>query len=231
MHCGILAAGKGARLKSEGIITPKPLVKIGTETLVDRLVRIFIDNGATAISIIINEEEKELKDYWKDKYYPIPLNLIIKSTDNSFDSFRMLIRTLKTYPFCVTTVDTIFSEVEFGRYVTALKTTSTEALFPVTRFVHDEAPLYIKNNNYNRVISFSSEGFLGEDFVSGGIYGFTKDIQTYVEKAHLMKIKRMRNFQEFLLLQGVSIESYPFEKILDVDRKTDLDLALEFLKL
>ena len=41
----------------------------------------------------------------------------------------------------------------------------------------------------------------------------------------------MRNFQEFLLLQGVSIESYPFEKILDVDRKTDLDLALEFLKL
>ena len=45
MRYAIIAAGEGSRLTQEGIAVPKPLVKIKEETLIDRLIRIFISNG------------------------------------------------------------------------------------------------------------------------------------------------------------------------------------------
>ena len=42
MRYGIIAAGEGSRLAEEGIAVQKPLVKIQDETLIDRLIRIFI---------------------------------------------------------------------------------------------------------------------------------------------------------------------------------------------
>ena len=49
-------------------------------------------------------------------------------------------------PFCITTVDTIFDEVEFAEYVRCLKTTTSSGLFPVTDYVDDDSPLYIKGD-------------------------------------------------------------------------------------
>ena len=54
MKFAIIAAGEGSRLKEEGVAAPKPLVEVGGEKLIDRLIRIFRDNGAEEIDIIIN---------------------------------------------------------------------------------------------------------------------------------------------------------------------------------
>ena len=56
MHYAIIAAGEGSRLSGEGISIPKPLVEIGREPLINRLIRIFEQNNAESISIILNEE-------------------------------------------------------------------------------------------------------------------------------------------------------------------------------
>ncbi len=42
MKYAIIAAGEGSRLSQEGVQLPKPLVKVGGEHLVDRLIRIFM---------------------------------------------------------------------------------------------------------------------------------------------------------------------------------------------
>ena len=52
MKFAIIAAGEGSRLTDEGVLQPKPLVLLGGECLVDRLLRIFMDNGATEIAVI-----------------------------------------------------------------------------------------------------------------------------------------------------------------------------------
>ena len=41
MHYAIIAAGEGSRLKHEGINVPKPLVRVGGSTLIERLTGIF----------------------------------------------------------------------------------------------------------------------------------------------------------------------------------------------
>ena len=42
MKYAVIAAGEGSRLVEEGIIEPKPLVRINGETMIDRLLRIFL---------------------------------------------------------------------------------------------------------------------------------------------------------------------------------------------
>ena len=46
MKFAIIAAGEGSRLAQEGVSLPKPLVSIGGEPMIERLVRIFNANGA-----------------------------------------------------------------------------------------------------------------------------------------------------------------------------------------
>ena len=47
MKYAILAAGDGSRLMQEGELTPKPLVKVGGEALIDRLLRVFMANDGS----------------------------------------------------------------------------------------------------------------------------------------------------------------------------------------
>src|SRR5574344_2147780 len=55
MKFAIIAAGEGSRLASAGIRTPKPLVEINGEKLIDRLIRIFLANDASEIVVICND--------------------------------------------------------------------------------------------------------------------------------------------------------------------------------
>ena len=54
MKFAIIAAGEGSRLAHEGVAVPKPLVRVGGEALVERLVRIFGNNGADETVVIVN---------------------------------------------------------------------------------------------------------------------------------------------------------------------------------
>ena len=54
MKYAIIAAGEGSRLAAEGITVPKPLVEVNGEYLIDRLIRIFMQNDAEEIVIICN---------------------------------------------------------------------------------------------------------------------------------------------------------------------------------
>lgn len=55
MKYAIIAAGEGSRLAAEGITAPKPLVEVNGERLIDRLIRIFIQNDAEEIVVICND--------------------------------------------------------------------------------------------------------------------------------------------------------------------------------
>ena len=54
MKFAIIAAGEGSRLQHEGVALPKPLVPICGEAMIDRLIRVFRQNHAEEIVIIVN---------------------------------------------------------------------------------------------------------------------------------------------------------------------------------
>ena len=119
MKYAIIAAGEGSRLAQEGILSPKPLVKVGGEHLIDRLIRVFMHNGATGVVAICNEQMTEVRQHLEQirQSGQYPLNFIVKSTPSSMHSLWELSRWLDDEPFVLTTVDTIFREKEFTDYV------------------------------------------------------------------------------------------------------------------
>lgn len=93
MKYAIIAAGEGSRLAAEGITAFKPLVKVNGERLIDRLIRIFIQNDAEEIVVICNDMTtlvaSHLVELQRDglEGRPIPLRFVVKSTPSSMHSF------------------------------------------------------------------------------------------------------------------------------------------------
>lgn len=153
MKYAIIAAGEGSRLAEEGISAPKPLVKVGGQCLVDRLIRVFLDNEADEIIVICNDltplVDEHLTRIERDGFdgKKIPLRHIVRTTPSSMHSFYELSKFLSDSPFVLTTVDTIFREEEFSAYVKAFKASlangSADGMMGVTDYVDDEKPLYI----------------------------------------------------------------------------------------
>ena len=122
MNYAIIAAGEGSRLAAEGVDAPKPLVKIGGETLLERLVGIFLRCGAQSISIIVSARNEEVIAHANEiaARSAVPVNVVVKNTPDSMHSFAEVTRGM-CGKFCVTTVDTVFNTAEFERYINAFE--------------------------------------------------------------------------------------------------------------
>lgn len=234
MRYAIIAAGEGSRLAQEGIAAPKPLVKVGGECLIDRLIRIFADNGATAISVVCRPDLQVEAHLRRWQQSGVPLHYIVKTTPSSMHSMYELSPLLAgDEPFVLTTVDTVFREAELKDYVAAFeeKTRSgvVDGLMGVTDYVDDERPLYVATDD-----SLNIQAFLdAEDhprYVSGGIYGLTPRSLDTLQACIRRGESRMRNFQRALLSDGLRLEAWPFGQVFDIDHAADIAKAAQFLK-
>ena len=101
----------------EGVEQPKPLVPVCGEPMIERLLRIFVDCGATEIVVIVNEWSTAVREHIESLALPVPLRLVVKTTPSSMHSLHALSPYLRGERFCLTTVDTIFREAEFKKYI------------------------------------------------------------------------------------------------------------------
>ena len=60
MKYAIIAAGEGSRLLKEGASRPKPLTLVNGVAMIERLIRVFIGNGASSIVVVINQASSEV---------------------------------------------------------------------------------------------------------------------------------------------------------------------------
>ena len=248
MKYGLIAAGQGSRLVADGITTPKPLIQVGGETLLGRLLRIFCENGAESISVIINEEMREVYDYLIKIKLPVQLNLVVKSTPDSFCSFCELMPFLQENKvdagveygkdgedsggkFCLTTIDPIFHEDEFERYIRQFKEDdSIDALMGVTDYIDDEKPLYVKTDPETlQITGYANVAYEGCRFISAGIYCMNQQALALLPEAQEAGVKRMRGFQQYLVDAGLQVQAYPFGKVIDIDHATDVIAAERML--
>lgn len=231
MDYAIIAAGEGSRLVQEGIKWPKPLVQLNGTTLIDRLINVFLKNDASSISIIINEEMKEVQEYLRNLKLPVPFYLLVKSTPSSMHSFYELSHYLDGDSICLTTVDTIFKEEEFSGYIREFrKASQLDGLMAVTDFIDDEKPLYVDTDSDLMIRGFlDNQGEPACTYISGGIYCLRRPGLKVLNNAIAQGMSRMRNYQRQLIAEGLKLKAYPFSKIVDVDHAEDIKKAEEFL--
>ena len=230
MKFAIIAAGEGSRLLNEGVGTPKPLVRLNDEPMLDRLIRIFAANNASSVSIILNEEMDEVYAHVQRNKYAIPLHVIRKSTPSSMHSFYELSHTLGDERFCLTTVDTVFREAEFTAYLDAFNHCMADGLFAVTDYWDDEKPLFVETKENMTIQGFYDEKKSGILYVSGGVYCLKNSSIPVLKAAVEESICQMRNYQRHLLKNGLKLQAWLFSKIIDVDHPTDIREAEQFLK-
>ena len=234
MHYAIIAAGDGSRLVSEGVLQPKPLVLINGVPMIERLMRIFAENDAESISVIVNTGMTEVRQFlegWATDENLRNLgigrfNLVVESTPSSMHSFYRLSKVIDARYVCLTTVDTIFTSRQFAEFINRIE--DKDGVFAVTPYIDDEKPLYVEVSDDFRIIGFHDQG--NYDLVSGGIYCLdTAKAFPILKNCIENGISRMRNYQRALIASGMNIEAYVFPKIMDVDHAADIKKAEFFL--
>ena len=231
MIYAILAAGEGSRLAQEGCEVPKPLVRIQGETLIERLIRIFVANGATRIVIIVNAQHTATQNYVRSLSLPVPLDIVVQSTPSSMHSLYAIRDYLATEErFCLTTVDTIFAEREFASYIDTFRQSTLDGLMAVTTYVDDEKPLYVQTSSDLTITNFCDTHEERCHHVSGGIYCLTRRSLDTLSRCIAEGKARMRNFQRQLVADGLHLCAYPFSKIIDVDHCSDIPKAEQLIQ-
>lgn len=231
MNYAIIAAGEGSRLAQEGVKKPKPLVELNGEPMIGRLINMFTRCNAESISVIVNNEMKEVKAYLDTLNPGVPFNVVVKSTPSSMHSFFELSRVMQKGKFCLTTVDTIFREEDFAKYIAAFEAdTSSDGMMAVTPFIEDEKPLYVDVDDSMSIRAFRDAAYEGARFISGGVYALNDKAITVLEDCMNRGVARMRNFQRALIDAGLCLKAYPIEKIVDVDHAGDIEVAERFLR-
>ncbi|MBD5259937.1 MAG: NTP transferase domain-containing protein [Bacteroides sp.] len=232
MNYAIIAAGEGSRLRNEGVEAPKPLVPLNGMPMIGRLIDIFIKCGAETISVIVNEQMTQVRDYLEQlaPTLPVELKLVVKSTPSSMHSFYEVSRLFDGKRYILTTVDTIFREDDFRRYAEAFeRAESIDGMMAVTDYIDDEKPLYIEVNDQMRITAFCDAPFPGVKYISGGIYGLDGRALEVLRECIDSGVSRMRNFQRALVAAGLNLQAYPFGKIIDVDHQEDIAKAESFI--
>ncbi|MFI3239768.1 MAG: NTP transferase domain-containing protein [Bacteroidales bacterium] len=232
MNYAIIAAGEGSRLVQEGLHTPKPLVKLNGVPMIKRLIDIFMECNAESISIIINSEMVEVKEYLQTLKLDIPFNLVVKSTPSSMHSFYELSKVMgMDGKFCLTTVDTIFKSEEFKRYISAFECDNiSDGMMAITSYIEDEKPLYVEVDIDMDIVGFRDESWEDAKYISGGIYALNASAISVLHECVNRGVARMRNFQRELIASGLKLKGFPMGKIIDVDHITDIPVAEEFIK-
>lgn len=238
MKFAIIAAGEGSRLAQEGIVSPKPLIEVAGHHLIDRLMDVFREVGASELWVVCNDLRPEVSAHLAQVTdhglygRPLPLHYVVRTTPSSMHSFAALAPYLDGGPFVLTTVDTIFRTEEFARYVQAFSEAVAQGydgLMGVTDYIDDERPLYVGVGENDLITGFHDTYSEGLRYISGGIYGLTPNALPILRRCLEQGNSRMRNFQRALVAEGCRLKAWHFSKVLDIDHATDIAKAEEFL--
>ena len=175
LKAGIIAAGEGSRLKSEGITQPKPLVAVKGVPLIERLIHSYIRFGISEIVCIVNESSLDVKRFVEAKHFPVPVTFVVKTTPSSMHSLFALAPHLAGGRFLLSTVDSVFNEEEFAGFLEyGGARESADGVLAVTNFVDDENPLYVQLDASRKILAFGRTDRppvpQEPSWVTGGLY-------------------------------------------------------------
>lgn len=239
MKFAIIAAGEGSRLAQEGVQAPKPLIEVGGQCLIDRLLSTFQSVGATELWVVCNDIRPEVAAHLERvareglNGQSLPLHYIVRTTPSSMHSFAALAPHLGDEPFVLTTVDTIFRPNEFAQYVSAFRevvANGGDGLMGVTDYIDDERPLYVGVDTADNVTGFYDDYADGLKYISGGIYALTPRVFPVLQRCMEQGNHRMRNFQRAMIADGCRLKAWRFSKVLDIDHASDIVKAERFLQ-
>lgn len=222
MKAGIIAAGQGRRLAQEGISVPKPLVRVGGQTLVGRALAEAAAAGAQKAALITTPIFPEVAAYIEGHRWPLAVDLVVWDSPNSLESLLALKPYLDS-PFLLLTVDAIFAPGALRRFVSQSQHLPSQGVLGLTTFIEDESPLYVQVMSGGRVINVGQPEF--SPFITAGCYYFHPEVFAWESRARTLKLKALRKFLALLAAEGYSLRGIDVGPAVDVDHPADIRRA------
>lgn len=230
MKAGIIAAGKGERLVRGGISVPKPLISIGGETLIARVIHAAANVKVSSVVCIVNDLNPAVANYLRSRSWPVPLEIVVKTTPSSMESLFSLAPLLHEEPFLLFTVDAIFGFKTLKRFLAkACALNEAKGVLALTQYIDDEKPLWVRMNRHHR-IAVLGDAARPCRYVTAGFYYFKPDVFTMTEVARKLSLNALRQFLVLLTESGYSLYGVPVSKTVDVDHPEDIEKAENYLK-
>jgi NDP-sugar pyrophosphorylase family protein len=216
---GIIAAGRGSRLRAEGYGISKPLVPVSGRPLIERTLDRFRAVGIRRLSIIINEASDDCRQWLRQHARDFDVDLIVCTTPSSYTSFQIVAKRLLGAPALITTVDAIMPVRDFHAFTeSALRLGSNAVALGVTDHVDDENPLWATVDAEGRIRKLGgSQG----THVTAGLYWLPK--QRPVEP--IIRFTRLRDYLAWLIVRHQPVYGIALPCVFDIDRARDIAAA------
>lgn len=229
LRAGVLAAGRGERLRSEA--SPlKPLTIVGGKTLIERVLHSMAEAGAAEVTVIINNDSEAVRGEVEKKEWPFFLRWIVETTPSSMHSFLRLIETLANDgnegPFLISTVDTVAAPNTYAEFMKRAQLERADVALALTAPGNDEKPLLVRMANATSRVAAFGEG----EYATAGVYAVRSIVLREAEAARRDGVDALRKFLARLLERGYSLAGIPIAPSIDVDRPAHIAEAEIFLR-
>ena len=114
----ILAAGFGKRIQPLTLDTPKPLLKIGEDTLLSNTLKFLKSIGIDKVIINTHYLSEKIRDYIKKKNFDLDIDIIEEKNEILQTGGGVLnaIKYFKNEPFIIINPDTIWNKYYLNEY-------------------------------------------------------------------------------------------------------------------
>ncbi len=231
MHGLILAGGEATRLKADGLQAAKPLLEVAGVPLIVRLADTLSAGGCESLTLMVRngpaEEMRRLRDVISDH----EVRIIACETPSSLHTLAQGLAALPEGPILCTMIDTVMEPPDWARAIaeTARRLADgADVVLTVTPHVDDEKPLYVGRDSEGRILRIANEP-IEPLCITGGVYGFGVRARQLAQAALDAGRERMRSFLVLCAEDGLRIECIEIERIIDIDRRSDLAQASAWL--
>jgi NDP-sugar pyrophosphorylase family protein len=234
LKAGVLAAGRGERLRTQSSHL-KPLVKVGSRTLIEHVLNSMAGAAASEVVVIINKDSLAVRDHVAAMDWPFALHWLVETTPTSMHSFLRLVETLAANgddgPFLISTVDTVAGALTYSRFFAeARRIEEADVTLALASPGNDEKPLLVRTAPETSRIIALGEAAAPSDHATAGVYAVRASILREAEAARREGVDALRTFLGRLLDRGYHLAGVPIAQSIDVDRPGDIRTAEEFLR-
>lgn len=230
MRAGILAAGKGSRLRDQDAL-PKPLRRVAGTPLIERVVDDLERAGATDIHIIINAESVAIRDYLDRTARASRLHWIVETTPSSMHSFLRVLESLSSVPadapYAISTVDVVAPAGTFRRFRERASAHQADVTFAATSRIDEDRPLRIDIDEQSGDVR--SIGGAHGAWATAGYYLVQPTVLRERNAAAAAGFSALRAFFGHLHETGYRLAAVPMGESVDVDSPPDIIAAEELL--
>jgi NDP-sugar pyrophosphorylase family protein len=213
----IFSNGETSQLDMHNKDITEFIAKIEVELLFSRIIRIAKENNIQKVFCILDKTEIFLNEYISTHDFDIAVKVIIRTKQCPLHELFALSSSLKTNPFCLVTLYSLFSADDFSMFIDySLSQEDIEGVVSITHLKDEKAPLCVALNEEDGIIKFNNttEGY---NWVAKDICFFYPHFFNEMRGAIDTGISELRDYLPLLINKGYQLNGFIFSSIIEIN--------------